>query len=147
MMTNASIDSGFLLESLTFPLQSLAAAAPDPDDKQPEWGWDWRWKDHDHFEVGLLFSGPPFDARPEKIEVGVNAVFKIVGEVQTVSVPEFAHGPAVALLFPYVRQVLDELTSRSPFGRVLLPPTNIVALMSNFDLAESAGAKQHRPGP
>ena len=147
MIANASIDSGYILESLTFPLQSLRADAPERERQAPEWGWDWRWKDRDHFEVGLLFSGPSIDARPEKIEVSVNAVFRVVGEVQTVPVAEFAHGPAVALLFPYLRQVVDDLTSRSPFGRILLPPTNIVALMANFDSSQSSGSRQSRPVP
>ena len=147
MIANASIDSGYILESLTFPLQSLRADAPERERQAPEWGWDWRWKDRDHFEVGLLFSGPSIDARPVKIEVCVNAVFRVVGEVQTVPVAEFAHGPAVALLFPYLRQVVDDLTSRSPFGRILLPPTNIVALMANFDSSQSSGSRQSRPVP
>ena len=145
MIANASIDSGYVLESLTFPLQSIRAVAPERERQVPEWGWDWRWKDRDHFEVGLLFSDPSIDARPEKIEVSVNAVFRVVGEVQTVPVADFAHGPAVALLFPYLRQVVDDLTSRSPFGRILLPPTNIVALMANFDSSQSSGFHQNRP--
>ncbi len=145
-MTAASgIDSGYVLESLNFPLQSLRATAPEAHEQAPEWGWDWRWKDRDHFEVGVVFSGPSIDARPEKIEVAVNAVFRIVGEIQTVPVGDFAHGPAVALLFPYLRQVVDDLTSRSPFGRVLLPPANTVALMSKFDASQARGSLQSRP--
>lgn len=144
-MSPADTKSGYVLESLTFPVQVLIAAVPDPAIQNAEWGWDWRWKDHDHFEVGLLLSAPPLDARPEKVQVSVNAVFRVVGEVQTVPVAQFAHGHAPALVFPYIRQVVDELTSRSPYGRVLLPPTNIVALMANFDVAEASGNKRQRP--
>jgi hypothetical protein len=141
----SGIDSGYVLESLNFPLQSIRGAAPEAGAQAAEWGWDWRWKDRDHFEVGIAFSGPPISARPEKIEVAVNAVFLIVGEIQTVPVGDFAHGPAVALLFPYLRQVVDDLTSRSPFGRVLLPPTNTLALMSKFDASQARGSRQSRP--
>lgn len=144
-MSPSNIESGYVLEWLTFPVQVLIAAVPDTTNQNAEWGWDWQWKDHDHFEVGLLFSGPPVDARPEKIQVSVSAVFRVVGDVQTVPIAQFAHGHAPALIFPYIRQVVDELTARSPYGRVLLPPTNIVALMANFDDAEASGNKRRRP--
>ena len=144
-MSPANTDSGYVLESLTFPVQVLTAGVPDPGVQNAEWGWDWRWKDYEHLEVGLLFSGPPLDARPEKIEVSVNAVFRVVGDAQTVPAAQFAHGPAAALIFPYIRQVVDELTSRSPYGRVLLPPTNVVALMASFAPAEASGARMQRP--
>jgi hypothetical protein len=144
-MSPANTESGYVLESLTFPVQVLMPAVPEFAIRNPEWGWDWRWKDHDHFEVGLLFSGPPLDTRPERMQVSVNAVFRVVGDVQTVPIAQFAHGHAPALIFPYIRQVVDELTSRSPYGRVLLPPTNIVALMASFDVAEASGNKRQRP--
>ncbi|MEO7455337.1 MAG: protein-export chaperone SecB [Gemmatimonadaceae bacterium] len=144
-MSPANTESGYILESLTFPVQVLVAAVPDPTAENAEWGWDWQWKDRDHFEVGLLFVGPPLDARPEKVQVSVNAVFRVVGDVQTVPIEQFAHGHAPALIFPYIRQVVDELTSRSPYGRVLLPPTNIVALMASFDAAEASGSRSPRP--
>ncbi|MDB4914684.1 MAG: hypothetical protein JWM95_2328 [Gemmatimonadetes bacterium] len=144
-MSPANTESGYVLESLTFPVQVLTGAVPDPDVENAEWGWDWQWKDHDHFEVGLILSAPPIDARPEKVQVSVNAVFRIVGEVQTVPIAQFAHGHAPALIFPYIRQIVDELTSRSPYGRVLLPPTNIVALMTSFAAGEASGAKVERP--
>lgn len=144
-MSPSGTDTGYVLEALTFPVQLLVGAVPEPDNDNAEWGWDWRWKDHDHFEVGLLFSGPAVSARPEKVQVSVNAVFRVVGEAQTVPISQFAHGHAAALIFPYIRQVVDELTSRSPYGRVLLPPTNIVVLMSNFDSDAATGARQQRP--
>jgi preprotein translocase subunit SecB len=144
-MSPANNESGYVFESITFPVQMLIGAAPDAADQNPKWGWDWRWKDHDHFEVGLLFAAPPQDARPEQVQVSVNAVFRVVGDDQAVPVAQFAHRHAPALIFPYIRQVVDELTSRSPYGRVLLPPTNIVALMANFDVAEASGNKRQRP--
>lgn len=79
------------------------------------------------------------------MQVSVNAVFRVVGDVLTVPVHQFAHGHAPALIFPYIRQVVDELTSRSPYGRVLLPPTNVVALMASFDPADASGSKSQRP--
>lgn len=144
-MSPTSTESEYVLESLTFPVQMLTPAAPDAAIQNAEWGWDWQWRNHDHFEVGLLFSAPPLDARPEKVQVSVNAVFRVVGDIQTVPIAQFAHGHAPALVFPYIRQVVDELTSRSPYGRVLLPPTNIVALMASFDATEAAGNKRERP--
>jgi preprotein translocase subunit SecB len=142
-----TIESGYVLEALFFPVQQLSPAThpTDRDVNDVSWGWDWRWNDHDHFEVGLLFGAHANDARPEKLEVAATAVFRVVGESQTVPVVAFAYAHAPALLFPYVRQVVDELTSRSPHGRVLLPPTNVLALMANFVATEAVGAKQERP--
>ena len=144
MTTPSTIDSGYVIESLVFPVQVLSAASPG-EDTDVQWGWDWRWIANDRFEVGLLFGTPARDARPERIEVAVSATIRVVGESQTVPVNAFAYLHAPALLFPYVRQVVDELSSRSPHGRVLLPPTNVVALMSKFDANESTGANQERP--
>ena len=144
MTTPSTIESGYVIESLVFPMQVVSVAAPG-EDADVQWGWDWRWIAHDRFEVGLLFGAPALEGRPERIEVAVSATIRVVGESQTVPVIAFAYSHAPALLFPYVRQVVDELTSRSPHGRVLLPPTNVLALMSKFDASESTGAKQERP--
>ena len=144
MTTPSTIDSGYVIESLVFPIQLLTVAAPG-ERGDVQWGWDWRWIASDRFEVGLLFGAPAVDVRPERLEVAITATIRVVGESQTVPVYMFAHVHAPALMFPYLRQVVDELTSRSPHGRVLLPPTNIVALMSEFDASESTGAKQERP--
>lgn len=65
--------------------------------------------------------------------------------VLSCKVATFAHGHAPALIFPYTRQVVHELTSRSPHGRVILPPTNIIAPMQNFDVNEATGNKTARP--
>ncbi len=79
------------------------------------------------------------------MEVAVAGVFRVVGDAQTVPVQVFAYAHGPALLFPYIRQVVDDLTSRSPYGRLLLPPTNVAALMTTFDAGEATGAKQPRP--
>ncbi len=149
MTAPVAIESGYIIEALFFPVQSLSPTPPDANaaDNVVGWGWDWRWRDHHHFEVGLLFGAPSVESRPERLDVAVTAVFRVSGETQTVPVQAFAYAHAPALLFPYLRQVVDELTSRSPFGRVLLPPTNVVALMATFDAVEATGAKQLRPAP
>lgn len=147
MSAPASIESGYVLEALFFPLQQIVPVQSTETGQQSDvaWGWDWRWNEADHFEVGLMLGIPPTSSRPEKIEVAATAVFRVVGGAQTVQTTAFAHTHAPALLFPYVRQVVDELTSRSPYGRVLLPPTNVMALMANFEPTDATGAKQRRP--
>ena len=145
MTTPSAIDSGYVIEALYFPVQQLTPAEADSESGEIAWGWDWRWNSHHHFEVGLLFGAPAGSSRPERMEVAATAIFRVVGESQTVPVPSFAYAHAPALLFPYIRQVVDELTSRSPFGRIVLPPTNVLALMTKFNAEEATGVRQPRP--
>lgn len=145
--TPAAAESGYVLEALVFPVQAVKArqSEADSDTIDVSWGWDWRWNDHDRFEVALLFGAAALRSRPEEIQVSVTATFRVVGEMQTVPIAKFAHTHAPALIFPYIRQVLDELTTRSPYGRILLPPTNMLALMASFEADEATGAQQERP--
>jgi preprotein translocase subunit SecB len=45
---------------------------------------------------------------------------------------EFAHMPAVAILFPYARHHIAMLTQSTPYGPTHLPSINVAALMKDF---------------
>lgn len=148
-MTEASdTETGYLLESVTFPVQSAVAEESTADDPGDDfrWGWDWRWLDRNRFEVGIIFGLDPVASRPQRVEVAVAGRFVVRGEAQTVPPETFAHSHAPALLFPYLRQVVDELTARGPCSRILLPPTNIAALMQSVPAETGTGVRQGRPG-
>jgi preprotein translocase subunit SecB len=144
---SSTIQTGYSLESVVFPVQRLATVQAQSVTEEHEvgWGWDWRWIDSEHFEVALMLHVAPSQGRMEELEVAAAALFRLHGDAQTVEVEKFAHSNAPALLFPYIRQVVDALTSRGPFGRVLMSPTNMVALMERFPLEDATGHTQSRP--
>jgi preprotein translocase subunit SecB len=147
MTIGAGPESGFLLERVVFPLQLCQAGVPvEQVDPSPfAWGWDWRWISADRFEVAIAVRIPPSSARPENVSVAVSGEFRIAGSPQTVALEQFVHGHAPAILFPYARQAIDDLTSRGQFGRFLLPPVNVTHLMTSIPAAQAGGARQIRP--
>lgn len=149
MSTPADASSKYLLAALFFPVQSCRFAAPASDAEEGEfqWGWDWQWVDHEHFEVAVIVKIGATAARPYDLEVAVTGRFKPVGDYPPVTVPDFAHHNGPAILFPYVRQAIDDLTSRAHTSRLLLPPINVQLMMADVDPAAARGASQARPAP
>lgn len=149
MTAQEEVGASFLLTALFFPVQvcRLASATGEAEEGQFQWGWDWQWVDHDHFEVGIIVSLAATRGRPYDIEVAVTGRFKPAGEDQPISVPEFAHRNGPAILFPYVRQAIDDLTSRAHTTRLLLPPINVQLMMAEVDPSDAKGATEGRPAP
>lgn len=63
-----------------------------------------------------------------KLEANVLGVFE-EQEGSPLSLKEFSEIQAPALLFPYLREVITTITTKSPIGPVIIPPTNILALI------------------
>lgn len=141
--------SGFVLERIVFTKQHYEIVAGDQLDDETDaglsWGWDWQWTSHDRFEVAITLHLEPTPARPEEVEVALLGTFKVDGDSQTLPLVAFTHDNAPAILFPYARQAIDELTARGPFGRLLLPPMNVLQIMSEFPPESAQGAKQPPP--
>ncbi len=149
MKMEPDVSGKYLLAALFFPIQSCRLADPtsDAEDGQFQWGWDWQWVDHDHFEIGVIVSLGATTVRPYDIEVAVTGRFKPVGDDQPLSVSEFAHQNGPAILFPYVRQAIDDLSSRTHTNRLLLPPINVQSMMAEVDPSGAKGALEERPAP
>lgn len=71
-----------------------------------------------------------------RLTAAVEGQFSVEDENPTsVPVASFAKTQAPAILFPYVRHAIASVTSGSRFGQLLLPPINIVALVSGIEAA------------
>jgi len=66
---------------------------------------------------------------PMKISLSVAGYFSITGDNDSVVLEEFSDIQAPAMLFPFVREIVSNLTMRTDFKPLLLPPTNFMALI------------------
>jgi preprotein translocase subunit SecB len=108
-------------------------------------GWDWAFVGEEAFDVEVSVSVEPTHERPEFFSTAVVGRFRQVGKGQSVELERFAHLQAVAILLPYVRQVLSNLTSMSPYGGAFyLPSLNVVNLMKDFDPKNATGSNEIR---
>jgi preprotein translocase subunit SecB len=148
MIDHKGTETGFVLEKVAFPKQSYAAVPVGeglPKDQPMKWGWDWRWLAHDRFEVAVTLRVEPSSTRPETVEVTALGVFRLQGQAQTVDLKSFAYGNAPAILFPYVRQAIYDLTGRGLSGPQLLRPMNVAVLMKMVPEDKAQGVAQKRP--
>ncbi len=71
--------------------------------------------------LDVVFPGrkPPFD-----LQVAVEGVFHIDNPQHADQLERFADVGAPAILFPYLREVVDDITGKSRFPRLTLPLVN-----------------------
>lgn len=77
--------------------------------------------------TNIALSGA--EPSPMKIIVAVAGYFSLKDDHSTSVLEEFAEIQAPALLFPFMREVVANLTMRTDFPPLLLPPANIWALL------------------
>ena len=63
---------------------------------------------------------------------------------ETMPIREFIQGPAISMLFPFIREAVASLTGRGRFGPVWLNPFNAQEASKGFKAAEPP---QERPKP
>jgi preprotein translocase subunit SecB len=109
-------------------------------------GWDWRYVSADTFEVKISVALKPEKSRPFSVSTTLVGVFRKVGDSSKLSLQEFTKLQAVAILLPYARQYLANLTVNTVTGAYNLPTVNVVGLMANFDISKTTGASQEKDG-
>lgn len=109
--------------------------------------WDWNVLDEDTVSVLLGVQVGATRETPERVRYAATAV-AVFGEAPTH--PGFfdlirVHLPAI--IFPYLREGVANLTSRGPYGLFQLPPTNVAKLAERFPLKESSGYERFQKEP
>lgn len=141
--------SGFILEAvfsdqLEFRGQMVTDDLPDGIPGDINVSWDWRFAEDDRIEVSFQLGREPTRERPEFVHVSLIGVFKLIAGDKTIPLEKFVRLHAPALMMPYARETISNLTSRGAYGPFFLPPVNVVALMERFDLENTEGMRQLR---
>jgi preprotein translocase subunit SecB len=77
-------------------------------------------------------SQEPSAEKAFRLEVSVTGLFEEMPE-SALTIQQFAEVQAAALLFPYLREAVTTITSKSPVGPIILPPINVPALLKSGD--------------
>lgn len=89
-------------------------------------------KDEHHGDVQLTVSiEPDRDAnQPYRVSVTYLGRFRFGKLPDGLTREAFLTKNAAAIMFPYVREAVADLTVRGTFGAIHLPPVNVVAMLS-----------------
>lgn len=136
--------SGYSLVGVYPTMQEMRQKDPAADKEQGgvTFGWDWRLtSDEDLFEVQLNIAVEPTKERDDYAAVSVVGRFRKLG-VPSLELAQFVQLQAVAILLPFVRQTLSNLTVMTFHGAYYLPPVNVVTLMKDFSFDQTTGSRQ-----
>lgn len=145
--TDEKVLAGFRLLRVYVGQQSYALVSegdlPEGEADEREFGvaWDWTLGDGDKFSIALGVMIEPNNEAPERVEVGVVGEFAY-GNATSVTLRDFVKGNGPAILFPYIRQLVTQLTTAGPVGAFYLPPINMLALLNQYSYEETTGARQ-----
>ncbi|GAI20575.1 unnamed protein product, partial [marine sediment metagenome] len=64
----------------------------------------------------------------DRFEIELTGVFEAIEGEENLDLEHFADVNAPALLMPYAREIINNITSRTPLPQLLLPPINIIAI-------------------
>lgn len=65
----------------------------------------------------------------EGFNLKIGGIFRIDEPNKNMTLEKFAETSAPALLFPYIREIVNNITSRTPLPPLRLPPINVIALL------------------
>jgi preprotein translocase subunit SecB len=141
--------SGYAIERVYMLEQSLKTISrnqlPLPKESDVSFGWDWRHLKPGVFEVKLILGLEPDTSHPFTAWVTTVGTFQVSGSPK-VPVEEFVRLQAVAILLPYARQYLANLTVNTLSGACHLPSLDVQDMMTQFDPNKTTGARQMREG-
>ena len=106
--------------------------------------FDWQFPQERVVEVLIGIELDAYSKRPEYDKVKIAGRFELNGDVPEDELLRFVRTNAPAILFPYARETLSNLTGRGPFGKYLLPPLNVLVLMKDLDDSNTRGMEQLR---
>ncbi len=137
--------SGYVIRKVYQTVAEMGPRLPSEtsseDEEQIGFSWDWRVRGRHSFEVRLELNIDARKGRPYYAKVDAVGQFGMTG-APDVKFEDFVCLQAVAVLLPYARQYLTNLTVNSLQGPYFLPSLNVVKLMADFDYSKTTGAKQ-----
>ena len=107
--TNELPQSGYLLEHLYANDVHLSVKRPEEnssDTGQILFGWDWEIIDPTSFEVRVKLGFDPSPERFEQVRLTLSGRFRVSADTPSVGFQDFVKLHAVAILFPYARELL-----------------------------------------
>ena len=140
-------ETSFRVEGVYFPRQDYRCVTfsnPDeaPKERELTFAWDWRFSGPGRLEVKVeLKMGPSTEFSEAVSLVGIGA-FSIMSGLTQDHLLGFVKVSAPAFVFPYLREALTSLTSKGPYGPVLLSPMNVSSLTADFDPKKTTGWQQ-----
>ena len=87
-------------------------------------------KDHIKVELSVVLHSNIEVGQPYDVDVTYWGDFQLGSLPEGLTPKLFAEQNAVAILFPYVREAITSFTGRGTAGPVLVPPINIVSLLT-----------------
>ncbi|HEX8390809.1 MAG TPA: protein-export chaperone SecB [Longimicrobium sp.] len=127
--------------------QAEEQPAPDADERPFRVIWDWQMSDAGTFAVFLGIVVEPTSTVREEVRVGMIGEFAVQVGTPSLALRPFVQTSAPAILFPYLRETIQSLTGRGPFGGWTVPPINVMAMTSGYDFEGTTGAGQIRENP
>jgi preprotein translocase subunit SecB len=139
--------SGYVFDRVyTNNLAMRVTALKEDAPSEPPLLFSWDWKllspDRKTFEVLINVGVDPSVKRQEELRVTICGRFRAEGDHQEVSLENFVRFHAPAILMPFARETISNLTTRGFYDTLVLPPLNVQMLMERQDLAATTGAKQ-----
>lgn len=68
----------------------------------------------------------------DRFELELTGIFETIKGKENLNLKKFANVNAPALLLPYAREIISNITSRTPLPQLLLPPINLVAVKNGL---------------
>ena len=136
--------SGVVLDRLDF--SDLAPGEPAPESLQFFFGVRRKiFDDPTIIEVTVLVRIlPPDDITCRfRFEASITGRFEKLDGPGVLPLTEFAKANGPALVMPYARELVTNVTARSRHGTIIFPPVNVVKLVADEQRATS-GAGAHR---
>lgn len=64
----------------------------------------------------------------DRFQLELTGIFETIEGEENLDLEQFAKVNAPALLMPFAREVISNITSRTPLPHLLLPPINVIAI-------------------
>lgn len=83
----------------------------------------------------------------DRFEIELTGIFETIEGQENMGLEEFAKVNAPAHLMPFAREVISDITSRTPLPHLLLPPINVLAMKKITKSKKKISSSDMTPAP